>query len=233
MYRGVHSSFIEAKIEIDSMNPSVKQRPPLYRLMIAPITRIWEIWRTKRSWAWWNQRVTQQSCVYLIRGYWNSFISRPRLPNIDRRAGYGHGMNINCYLYKLQLIRVAPSCWNSFGSTCSSVKAIEFRPELKCNSEGWNRTLITINFNHFLKSNAKIIKYWLILIWLQDFPPFLSVHFHRIYHSLIRSRSRLSIFTGSIIPWLEASSVVWGIPNSYLIRYIINTYLKRHRLGVD
>ncbi len=28
-------------------------------------------------------------------------------------------------------------------------------------------------------------------------------------------------------------SVVWGIPNSYLIRYIINTYLKRHRLGVD
>ncbi len=29
------------------------------------------------------------------------------------------------------------------------------------------------------------------------------------------------------------SSVVWGIPNSYLIRYIINTYLKRHRLGVD
>jgi hypothetical protein len=31
MYRGVHSSFIEAKIEIDSMNPSVKQRPPWYR----------------------------------------------------------------------------------------------------------------------------------------------------------------------------------------------------------
>ena len=29
------------------------------------------------------------------------------------------------------------------------------------------------------------------------------------------------------------TSVVWGIPNSYLIRYIINTYLKRHRLGVD
>ncbi len=29
------------------------------------------------------------------------------------------------------------------------------------------------------------------------------------------------------------TSVVWGIPNSYLIRYIINTHLKRHRLGVD
>ncbi len=29
------------------------------------------------------------------------------------------------------------------------------------------------------------------------------------------------------------SSVVWGIPNSYLIRYIINTHLNRHRLGVD
>ncbi len=32
---------------------------------------------------------------------------------------------------------------------------------------------------------------------------------------------------------LAPSSVVWGIPNSYLIRYIMNTYLNRHRLGVD
>ena len=33
--------------------------------------------------------------------------------------------------------------------------------------------------------------------------------------------------------YAAATSVVRGIPNSYLIRYIINTYLKRHRLGVD
>jgi hypothetical protein len=29
------------------------------------------------------------------------------------------------------------------------------------------------------------------------------------------------------------ASMGWGIPNSYLIRHIINTHLKRHRLGVD
>ncbi len=29
------------------------------------------------------------------------------------------------------------------------------------------------------------------------------------------------------------TSVVWGIPNSYLFRYIIGTYLNRHRLDVD
>ncbi len=51
-----------------------------------------------------------------------------------------------------------------FGSACSSIKAIEFRPELKCKSQGWNQTLITINFNSFLKSNAKIIKCWLIIV---------------------------------------------------------------------
>jgi hypothetical protein len=37
------------------------------------------------------------------------------------------------------------------------------------------------------------------------------------------------------ISWLlfHRSSVVWEIPNSYLIRYIMNTHLNRHRLGVD
>jgi hypothetical protein len=45
----------------------------------------------------------------------------------------------------------------------------------------------------------------------------------------------LSQHADTMIPMYEImqTSVVWGIPNSYLIRYIINTYLKRHRLGVD
>ncbi len=43
-------------------------------------------------------------------------------------------------------------------------------------------------------------------------------------------KDRLGIIN---ITEIGEASVVWGIPNSYLIRYIINTYLKRHRLGVD
>ncbi len=43
----------------------------------------------------------------------------------------------------------------------------------------------------------------------------------------------LDVLVNRIAVFVVHASVVWGIPNSYVIRYIINTYLKRHRLGVD
>ncbi len=46
------------------------------------------------------------------------------------------------------------------------------------------------------------------------------------------SESQLGLHSGSG-PGRHSTSVVWGIPNSYQIRYIINTHLNRHRLGVD
>ena len=48
----------------------------------------------------------------------------------------------------------------------------------------------------------------------------------------LHPRKDLKIVKGNVIK-APTTSVVWGIPNSYLIRYIINTYLNRHRLGVD
>jgi hypothetical protein len=45
-----------------------------------------------------------------------------------------------------------------------------------------------------------------------------------------KSQDRLQ---GRLSPANTVTTVDWDIPNSYLIRYIINTHLNRHRLGVD
>jgi len=60
-------------------------------------------------------------------------------------------------------------------------------------------------------------------------PPGISIHAAIEASYIHRYTDIISDVVYDIVP----SSVVWGIPNSYLIRYIMNTHLNRHRLGVD
>jgi hypothetical protein len=85
-------------------------------------------------------------------------------------------------------------------------------------------------YMHIQTDMYKYMHIYCIYMHIRTIHTNIDMHIHTIHTNMdpIHAYTHLYMHIHAYL-----SSVVWGIPNSYLTRYIINTHLNRHRSGVD